>query len=117
MIDENSDKFKEEVDIDELSKIDVRTGTITQAENVEGSNKLIKLMVDFGKFGTRQILTGMQQYYSPEELVGMQTTFIVNLKPRKMLGLESQGMIFAVDGEKPIFLVTKDKSENGASII
>lgn len=110
--------IKEQIEIDDLNKVDVRVGTIISAEKVEGSTKLIKLIVDFGELGTRQILTGMQEYYSPEDFVGMQTTFVVNLKPRKMMGLESQGMIFAADTpEKPAFLIIKGNCENGNSVI
>lgn len=110
---------KDTINIDELSKVDVRVGTITAAERVEGSTKLIKLTVDFGELGVRTILTGMQMHYSPEDFVNMQTTFIVNLEPRKMMGMESQGMIFAVDNSegKPIFLVPKDKAKNGDTVI
>lgn len=109
--------MKPEIEIDDLSKIDVRVGTITSAEKVESSTKLIKLIVDFGEIGSKQILTAMQEYYEPEVFVGKQTTFVVNLKPRKMMGLESQGMIFAIDGEKPVFLNPEEKVENGSTVI
>jgi methionine--tRNA ligase beta chain len=108
---------KDEIEITDLQKVDIRMGTILSAENVEGSTKLIKLMVDFGEFGQRQILTGLQEFYIPEDFVGMQTTFVVNLKPRKMMGLESQGMIFAVDGKKPVFLLPKEPVTNGDTLI
>ncbi|HSX39852.1 MAG TPA: hypothetical protein VLI92_04670 [Candidatus Saccharimonadales bacterium] len=112
-------ELKDQIEIADLAKIDIRAGTVTAAEKVEGSTKLIKLDVDFGELGHRTILTGMQEFYTPEDFVGMQTTFIVNLKPRKMMGLESQGMIFAVDNEngKPIFLIPKEHANNGDSII
>ena len=110
-------ELKPEIEINDLGKIDIRVGTITAAEAVYGSAKLIRLEVDFGELGTRQILTGILEFYEPAELVGMQTTFVVNLKPIKMMGLESQGMIFAADGEKPVFLLPKDKIENGIKLI
>jgi methionine--tRNA ligase beta chain len=109
--------IKSEIEITDLTKIDIKVGTILSAEKVEGSVKLIKLIVDFGEFGQRQILTGMQEFYAPEDFVGMQTTFIINLKPRKMMGLESQGMIFAVDGTKPVFLLPKEQVSNGNTVI
>jgi methionine--tRNA ligase beta chain len=107
---------KPEISYEDFSKIDVRVGTILAAEKVEGSEKLIKLEVDFGEFGKRQILTGMARWYKPEDFVGMQTTFVLNLKPRKMMGLESQGMIFAVglsDEDTPAFLKLSHPVENG----
>ncbi len=113
----NIEPIKPEITIEDLSKIDVRVGTITSCEKVEGSTKLLKLNVDFGELGQRQILTGMQEYYEPEQMVGLQTTFIVNLKPRKMMGLESYGMIFAVDSEKPIFLKPQNDADNGLTVI
>ncbi|EKE00262.1 MAG: hypothetical protein ACD_22C00063G0001 [uncultured bacterium] len=110
--------IKPEVEITDLAKLDIRIGTITTAEKVEKSDKLIKLTVDFGDLiGVKQILTAMQEFYAPEDFIGMQTTFVINLKPRKMMGLESQGMIFAIDGKKPIFLLPKDKTVNGSSVI
>lgn len=109
-------EIKPTIQYDDFSKIDVRMGTIVNAERVEGSEKLLKLDVDFGDFGRRQILTGMAKWYSPDDLVGLQTTFVVNLAPRKMMGLESQGMIFAVgldDSVRPVFLKPADAVDNG----
>jgi len=105
------------IDITDLQKVDIRVGTIVEAEKVPNSTKLLKLKVDFGEMGIRQILTGMQEFYEPEQLVNLQTTFIVNLKPRKMMGLESQGMVFAVDSEKPVFLTSKDATPNGSKLV
>lgn len=107
---------KNSINFNEFNKIDVRVGTIIGAESVERSKKLIKLEVDLGELGKRQVLTGIAQWYKPEDLVGMQTTFVVNLESRKLMGLESQGMIFALgldDNKKPVFLLPKDSVENG----
>ncbi len=104
------------INYDDFSKIDVRVGTIIVAERIEGSEKLLKLDVDFGEMGKRQILSGIAKWYTPEELVGLQTTFVVNLEPRKMMGMESQGMLFALgieDGTKPVFLKPSETLENG----
>lgn len=84
--------LKPEVTIDDFGKLDIRVGTVTAAEKMEKSNKLLKLTVNSG-LDTRTILSGIAQYYSPEEMVGRQVVFIANLAPRKMMGLESQGMI------------------------
>lgn len=109
--------MRPQIDITDLEKLDIRIGTITTAEKVVGSDKLIKLNVDFGvEIGVRQILTGMQKFYEPEYFVGMQTIFCLNLKPRKMMGIESQGMIMALglsDDSTPVFLVPRELVING----
>ena len=110
---------KPEIQIEDLEKLDIRVGTIFNAQKVEGSSKLIKLEVDFGEFGKRIILTGMQMYYEPADFVGLQTIFLINLKPRKMMGLESQGMILTLgldDDTKPTFLIPKEEVENGEGV-
>lgn len=112
-------KIKPEIQLDDLEKLDIRVGTILNAEKVENSSKLIKLEVDFGKLGKRIILTGMQMYYEPTDFIGLQTVFLLNLKPRKMMGLESQGMILALgleDDTKPTFLTPKGNVENGEGV-
>lgn len=93
--------------IDEFSKLEARIGVVLSAEAVEGSEKLLRLMLDFGEEKPRQILSGIHAWYEPETLVGKQLLFVVNLAPRKMMGLESQGMLMAVDGVngEPVFLI------------
>ena len=81
---------------DDFSKLDIRIGTVTSAEKMEKSNKLLKLRVDDG-LGGRTILSGIALHYTPEEMVGKQVTFIANLAPRKMMGIESQGMILMAE--------------------
>ncbi len=90
------------ITIDEFSKVELRVGTVLEAEAVEGSEKLIKLMVDLGEEKPRQILTGIKKWYKPASLAGKQFIFITNLEPRMMMGLESNGMLLATDTEKPI---------------
>lgn len=87
--------MKEEINYDDFTKLDIRVGTILVAEEIEGSDKLLRLDVDFGEEGKRQILSGIKKWYTPESLVGRQSMFVLNLAPRKMMGLESQGMIVA----------------------
>ena len=111
--------LKPEVKFEDFEKIDVRVGTVIAAEKIEGSKKLIKLQVDFGDLGKRQIITGIAEWYKPEDFVDMQTTFVVNLPYRMLMGHESQGMIFACgleDDKKPVFLLTKEKIENGEGV-
>ncbi|SHJ81629.1 methionyl-tRNA synthetase C-terminal region/beta chain [Dethiosulfatibacter aminovorans DSM 17477] len=97
-----SKPIKENINFEDLSKIDVRVGTIESVENVEGSNKLVKLQVDFGDFN-RQILVGMQgERENPQEIVGEQALFVVNLAPKKMAGEISEGMLFDIGYESGI---------------
>ncbi len=93
--------------IDEFAKLEARIGVVLSAEAVEGSEKLLRLMLDFGEDKPRQILSGIHAWYEPETLVGKRLLFVVNLAPRKMMGLESQGMLMALDGKdgSPVFLV------------
>lgn len=88
--------------IDDLVKIKVAIGTILAVDEIEGSDKLLKLSVDLGEGAPRQILSGIKKYFtSPQELVNTQTTFVTNLAPRKMMGMDSNGMLYAggVEGE------------------
>lgn len=88
--------LKPEVTIDDFGKLDIRIGTVTAATKMEKSDKLLKLTVNSG-LDTRTILSGIAKHYTPEEMVGKQVTFIANLAPRKMMGIESQGMILMAE--------------------
>lgn len=110
-------EVKETIAIDVLDKIDVRLGTIISVEEVEGSDKLVKFTVDFGSF-QRTILCGMkQERENPKaEVEGKQALFIVNLKPRKMFGIESHGMLFDIgyeDGIIPVLAMPEKPVPNG----
>lgn len=107
------------IDYNHFAQIEIKIGTITQAEKVEGSDKLLKLQVDFGT-EQRQILTGIAKWYNPQDLVGIQTPFVVNLASRKMMGLESQGMILGIGEnteEKPTLLTPAEQVPNGSRVI
>ncbi len=96
--------MEEIIDINEFAKLDLRIGKIENAERVEGSKKLIKLEVDVGD-ETRQLVAGIAEEYNPESLIGKLVPILANLKPVKLMGVESQGMILAVDvNGKPILL-------------
>ena len=96
--------MEEIIDINEFAKLDLRIGKIKNAERVEGSKKLIKLEVDVGD-ETRQLVAGIAEEYTPESLIGKLVPVLANLKPVKLMGVESQGMILAVDvNGKPILL-------------
>src|SRR4029078_3738153 len=81
--------------IDDFSKVELRVGEIKVAERVPKADKLLRFEVDLGEENTRQILAGLAEYYEPEKLIGRKVVVVANLKPRKMRGLESQGMICA----------------------
>lgn len=98
----------EMVALEDLKKLDIRIGKIVSAEAIEGSEKLLKLQVDFGEF-QRQILSGIAKFYAPDELVGKNCPFIVNLQPRSIMGLESQGMLMAVVVDGKAVLLHPDK--------
>lgn len=88
----------ENIGIEDFIKLDLRIGTILECEIVTGSDKLLKSQVDFGPLGMRQVLSGIRKHYSPEDMKGKQGLFVVNLKPRKMMGFDSHGMmLFALD--------------------
>lgn len=104
--------------IDEFAKLEARIGEVISAEAVEGSEKLIRLMMDFGEGKPRQILSGIHQWYEPESLIGKKMLFVINLAPRKMMGLESEGMLMAVDGVdgSPVFLIPEKEVSIGAKV-
>jgi methionyl-tRNA synthetase len=96
--------MEEIIDINEFAKLDLRIGKIENAERVKGSKKLIMLEVDLGD-ETRQLVAGIAEEYTPESLIGKLVPILANLKPVKLMGVESQGMILAVDvNGKPILL-------------
>ena len=93
---ESEEEFDTFITIDDFAKIELLVGTIQEVEPVKKSDKLFKLLVDFGPQGKRQILSGIQKHFKIDELIGQQGVFVTNLKPRKMLNLESQGMMLLV---------------------
>lgn len=92
------------INIEDFKKVEITVGKILTAEKIEGSEKLLKLMVDFKEeAGPRQILSGIQKYFPDESmLVGRKCMFVTNLEPRKMMGLESNGMLFALGGHDDV---------------
>src|SRR5256885_2103335 len=89
------------ISFDDFSKLDLRIGKILQCEQKEGSEKLLRLTVDFGEEGQKKIFSGIAQWYTSKELIGKSFLFIINLEPRKMMDEYSEGMLLAADGEKP----------------
>lgn len=96
------------ISIDDFKKVEVKVGTVVSAERVPETDKLLRLMVEFGEeAGPRQIVSGIAGYVeSPEWLVGRQLAFVTNLEPRTIKGIESNGMLFAVgEGDSFAFMV------------
>ena len=108
--------IKPAISFADLDRIDVRVGTIVSVEDVKGSDKLLKLTVDFGDH-RRSILAGMkQEREDPHEIEGRQALFVVNLEPKKMRGEVSEGMLFDIgyaDGAKPALAVPERTVPNG----
>jgi methionyl-tRNA synthetase len=108
---------KPEIVYDDFAKLDLRIGTVTQAEKVEKADKLIKLSVDLGS-EQRTIVSGIAQHFTPESLINKQVIVVANLAPRKMRGIESQGMILTA--EQPdgrlILVNPDDLTINGATV-
>jgi methionyl-tRNA synthetase len=102
---------------DDFAKLDLRVGTVINCEEKEGSDKLLRLTVDFGEEGKRNILSGIKKWYKPADLINKQFVFVFNLAPRKMMGEDSEGMILAADGKRPLPLKPKSKALNGAKIL
>ena len=108
--------IKPVIELEALERLDVRVGEIVDVREVEGSTKLVQLIVDFGDH-QRSILAGMKQERDdPGEIRGRQALFVVNLKPRKMAGLLSEGMLFDLgyaDGIAPVLAVPEREVPNG----
>ncbi|MEQ9009183.1 MAG: methionine--tRNA ligase, partial [Ekhidna sp.] len=107
--------LKDEIVFDDFMKMDLRVGEIKTAEKVEKSNKLLKFTVDMG-LETRTILSGVAKHFSPEEMIGKKVTVMANLAPRKIMGVESQGMLlFAENSDGKLVAVSPgEDAENGA---
>ncbi|MBE7629501.1 methionine--tRNA ligase [Tenacibaculum piscium] len=108
---------KETIEFDDFTKIDIRVGTITAAEKVAKTKKLLKLTVDVG-LDTRTIVSGIAESFKPEDIIGQQVSVVCNLAPRKLKGIESQGMILMIDTPdgKLAFSQPSEKVTNGEFI-
>ena len=108
---------KKTIDFDDFLKVDIRVGTVTNAENVPKSNKLLKLLIDTG-VDERVILSGISKYYTPKEIVGKKVMVLINLKARKMMGIESQGMLLlAEDSDGKLSLMQPDSDISNGAVV
>lgn len=108
------------IEYEDFAKLDIRIGVVERAERVEGTEKLLKLVIDLGaQLGKRQVVAGVGKRYSPEELVGKKVVVLTNLKPKKIRGVVSQGMILAAgcgEGEEPSLLVPDKEVQPGSKV-
>jgi methionyl-tRNA synthetase len=89
----------DQIKYDDFAKVEFLIGEIKEAIEVEGSEKLLRLQVDFGEENLRTVFSGIKKWYSPSDLIGKKTVFVTNIIPRKIMGEESQAMIFAASAE------------------
>ena len=107
------------ITFEDFKRVEIRIGKILAAEKVANADKLLKLQIDFGsEVGQRQIVSGIAESFTPEDLVGKQLPFIVNLEYRKFKGEESQGMLMAIDaGEKTVLLQPSEEVISGTEVV
>ena len=98
------------ISIDQFNAVEIQIGTVTTAERVPDSDKLLRLQVDLGEGTVRQILSGIAAYVAPEELVGRQFPFVTNLEPRVIRGLVSNGMLLGVGDHDTFALLAPNKT-------
>lgn len=107
-----------EISYEDFAKLDIRIGTVVAAEMVSGADKLIKCTVDFGDpstgsgqgLGERTIVSGIAEWKKPEELIGKQFPYVVNLAPRTLRGVESEGMLLAASDDAGVALIIPERT-------
>jgi len=104
------------VEYGQFAALDIRLAEVTQAAVVEGADRLLQLTLDAGELGQRTVVSGIKEWYSPEDLVGKQVVYLANLQPRKLRGIESQGMILAADAGEAVLLQPDKPQPNGTRI-
>jgi len=107
------------IEIDDFAKVDLRVGQVLSAERVPKADKLLLMKIDIGEEQPRQVLAGIAQYYEPEKLIGRKVVVVANLKPRKLRGLESQGMVVAASygaEGRPVIATFTEDVPNGARL-
>jgi methionyl-tRNA synthetase len=109
-------EFKEEITFDEFMKLDLRVATVLECERVKGTDKLLRLQIDLGR-EKRQIVAGIAMVYSPEKLIGKQIIVVANLKPVKLRGEESRGMLLATGDDRTVTLLIPEKPSAPGDIV
>jgi methionine--tRNA ligase beta chain len=107
----------EEISFEDFKRLDIRVGNVTSVERVRRTEKLYKILVDLGSFGSRQTVSSLVGYYEPEELLGKRIVFLTNLRQAKFAGEVSQGMLLAAETDGKLALLTTDREiPSGARI-
>jgi methionyl-tRNA synthetase len=105
------------IGIETFAQVDLRVGQIVVAERIPNADKLLRLEVDLAEDSPRQLLAGIAEWYAPETLIGQKIIVVSNLQPRRMRGLESQGMLLAADSDgRPMLATVPVETPNGARL-
>ena len=107
------------ITIDDFARVELRAATVLEAEKVPKADKLLRLVIDVGEPQPRQILAGIAQHYAPEDVVGKKIIVVSNLAPRKLRGLESNGMLLAAsvgEEDRPVLATFTEDVPNGARL-
>jgi methionine--tRNA ligase beta chain len=108
---------KPTIPFSDFSRLDLRVGTVTKAEQIEGTANLLRLDVELGDVGRKQLVAGLAQTHKPSDLIGKQIAVVVNLEAREIRGVNSQGMLLAADfNETPVLLFPEKNVPSGAKI-
>ncbi len=106
---EQKPEQKAEITYDDFAKLDIRVGTVIAVEKIENADKLLKCTIDFGELGQRTIVSGIAEWKSVDDLVGKQLPYSVNLAPRMLRGVESQGMLIAASDDNGVALLVPER--------
>lgn len=112
----STQKINDDIQLDDFKKCIIKVGTILECDNIEGSEKLLKFIIDLGEERPRQIISGIAKYYNPKDLVGKQICVLANLKPRKIFNHLSEGMILSAEDGNLTLLGVFQKVKNGAIV-
>ena len=111
------EKMNTEIDYEDFSKINLIVGEIVKAENVKGADKLLKLSLDLGDLGTKEVFSGIKKFYNTEDLVGKKTLVVENLKPKVMKFGTSSGMVLAADSNGEVIVLDLNENiKNGSKV-
>ena len=109
--------MKDTISYTDFQKLDIRIGTIVDVSIPEGSNKIVKLLVDLGdELGKKTIFAGLKEHYSVDELAGRQIVVLANLEPKEFFGEKGEGMLLAADDGKPILLQVEKEVKSGSIV-
>lgn len=107
---------KPQISYDHFSQLDLRSAQITQVQEIPGADKLLKLTLDAGELGERVIVSGLKIWYNADSLIGKQIIFLANLEPRTLRGIESQGMLIAINSDRPVLVIPEKEVKPGSTL-